>query len=141
MSMLHHDFLVSSGSGLGFRGLSPCFLSFFFFSGIGRPMNSLLHMNVVETWFVAVWGLCWCNLEGLQIRTNVSSKMGRSELKDHGTTVEPDEGEPPHPNVAQCAAAGIILEKAMAGLVWNGAQQQLGQSNGCVVKLICCTKI
>ena len=24
-------------------------------------MTSLLHMNVVETWFVAVWGLCWCN--------------------------------------------------------------------------------
>ena len=24
-------------------------------------MTSLLRMNVVETWFVAVWGLCWCN--------------------------------------------------------------------------------
>ena len=24
-------------------------------------MNCLLRMNVVETWFVAVWGLCWCN--------------------------------------------------------------------------------
>ena len=60
--MLHHDFLVSSGSGLGFRGLSP-FFSFASFSGMGRPMNSLLHMNVVETWFVAVWGLCRCNFE------------------------------------------------------------------------------
>ena len=28
---------------------------------MGRPMNSLLRMNVVETWFVAVWDLCWCN--------------------------------------------------------------------------------
>ena len=24
-------------------------------------MKSLLRMNVVETWFIAVWGLCWCN--------------------------------------------------------------------------------
>ena len=38
----------------------PSFLSFLF-SGMGHPMNSLLRMNVVETWFVAVWGLCWCN--------------------------------------------------------------------------------
>ena len=29
---------------------------------MGHPMNSLLGMNVVETWFVAVWGLCWCNI-------------------------------------------------------------------------------
>ena len=29
---------------------------------MGHGMNSLLRMNVVETWFVAVWGLCWCNL-------------------------------------------------------------------------------
>ena len=41
--------------------LSPPVLSFLF-SGIRPPMTSLLHMNVVETWFVAVWGLCWCNL-------------------------------------------------------------------------------
>ena len=34
----------------------------FLFSGIRPPMTSLLHMNVVETWFVAVWGLRWCNL-------------------------------------------------------------------------------
>ena len=57
--MFHRDFLTPSGSGLGFRGLSP-FFSFVFFSGMGHPMNSLLRMNVVETWFVAVWGLCWC---------------------------------------------------------------------------------
>ena len=31
-------------------------------------MNSLLCMNVVETWFVAVWGLCWCNFEPLEMR-------------------------------------------------------------------------
>ena len=56
--MFHRDFLVLSGSGLGFRGLSTFFS---LFSGMGRPMNSLFRMNVVETWFVAVWGLCWCN--------------------------------------------------------------------------------
>ena len=38
-----------------------------FFSGTGRPMSSLLHMNVVETWFLAVWGLCWCNFSQLQV--------------------------------------------------------------------------
>ena len=43
-----------------FRALSPPVLSFLF-SRIRPPMTSLLHMNVVETWFVAVWGLCWCN--------------------------------------------------------------------------------
>ena len=48
-------FLLVPGSSSGASFLS--FLS----SGMGRPMNSLLHMNVVETWFVAVWGLCWCN--------------------------------------------------------------------------------
>ena len=60
--MFHRDFLAPSGSGLGFRAGLPSFLSFLF-SGIGRAMNSLLRMNVVETWFVAVWGLCWCNFE------------------------------------------------------------------------------
>ena len=58
-SVCHRDFLVPSGSGLG--GLSPFFLSLVI-SRIGGPMNSLLRMNVVETWFVAVWGLCWYNL-------------------------------------------------------------------------------
>ena len=53
--VFHRDFLAPSGSGLGFRGLSPLFLSFLF-SGMGHPMNSLLRMNVVETWFVAVLG-------------------------------------------------------------------------------------
>ena len=30
-------------------------------------MNSLLRMNVVETWFVAVRGLCWCNFSGFEM--------------------------------------------------------------------------
>ena len=59
--MFHRDFLAPSGSGLGFRGLSPSFLSFLF-SGMGHPMNSLLRMNDVETWIIAVWGLCRCNI-------------------------------------------------------------------------------
>ena len=49
--MFHRDFLAPSGSGLGFRGLSRN----------GAPNEVLLRMNVVETWFVAVWGLCWYN--------------------------------------------------------------------------------
>ena len=49
--------LLVPGSG----ACLPSFLSFLF-SGMGHPMTSLLRMNVVETWFVAVWGLCWCNL-------------------------------------------------------------------------------
>lgn len=32
-------------------------------------------------------------------------------------------GEYPDTKVAQCAAAGVVLEKAMAGIVWNGVQQ------------------
>ena len=59
--LFHHHFLVPSGSGLGFRTLSP-FFSVVSFSGTGRQKCSLLRMNVVETWFVAVWGLCWCNV-------------------------------------------------------------------------------
>ena len=45
-------FLLVPGSGSG-----PCLPSLlsFLFSGMGQPMSSLLHMNVVETWFVAVW--------------------------------------------------------------------------------------
>lgn len=34
-------------------------------------------------------------------------------------------GEYPDTKVAQCAAAGVVLEKAMAGIVWNGVQQKL----------------
>ena len=67
--MFHRDFLAPSGSGLGFRGLSP-FFSFVSFLRNGAPNEVLLRMNVVETWFVAVWGLCWCNfrlLEKLEI--------------------------------------------------------------------------
>ena len=59
--LFHHHFLVPSGSGLGFRTLSP-FFSVVSFSGTGRQKCSSLRMNVVETWFVAVWGLCWCNV-------------------------------------------------------------------------------
>ena len=59
--VFHRDFLAPSGSGLGFRGLSP-FFSFVSFLRNGAPNEVLLRMNVVETWFVAVWGLCWCNL-------------------------------------------------------------------------------
>ena len=45
-------FLLVPGSGSG-----PCLPSLlsFLFAGMGRPMSSLLHMNVVETWFVAGW--------------------------------------------------------------------------------------
>ena len=57
--MFHRDFLAPSGSGSGSGACLPSFFSFLF-SGMGCPMNSLLRMNVVETWFVAVWGLCWC---------------------------------------------------------------------------------
>ena len=53
--MFHRDFLVPSGSGLGFRGLSP-FFSFVSFLKNGVPNEVFLRMNVVETWFVAVWG-------------------------------------------------------------------------------------
>ena len=35
--MFHRDFLAASGSGLGFRGLSP-FFSFVSFSRMGHPM-------------------------------------------------------------------------------------------------------
>ena len=51
--------LLVPGSGSGV--CLPSFVSFLFI-GMGHPMNSLLRMNIVETWFVAVWGLCWCNV-------------------------------------------------------------------------------
>ena len=69
--MFHRDFLVPSGSGSGSGACLPSFLSFLF-SGMGCPMNSLLHMNVVETWFVAVWGLCWCNFFGFRCLSKAS---------------------------------------------------------------------
>ena len=53
-------FWLLLGPGWGSGVCLPSFLSFLF-SGMGHPMNSLLRMNVVETWFVAVWGLWWCN--------------------------------------------------------------------------------
>ena len=77
--MFHHDFLVPSGSGFGFRALSPPVLSFLF-SGIGRPMSSLLRINVVETWFVAVWGLCWCNVFFLIFSLPRAVKLIQDEL-------------------------------------------------------------
>ena len=57
--VFHRGFWLLLVPGSGSGGCLPSFLSFLF-SGMGRPMNSLLRMNVVETWFVAVWGLCWC---------------------------------------------------------------------------------
>jgi hypothetical protein len=44
--------------------VSPSFL-FFFSEDRSVPdssMNFDLHMTLVETCDVAVWGLCWCNL-------------------------------------------------------------------------------
>ena len=67
--MFHRDFMVPSGSGSGSGACLPSFLSFLF-SGMGCPMNSLLHMNLVETWFVAVWGLCWCNFVSSRSRNS-----------------------------------------------------------------------
>ena len=80
--LFHHHFLLPSGSSYGSGVCLPTFLSFllsgkgfcpimivsllffrFFSQEWGYPwINSLLRMSVVETWFVAVWGLCWCNL-------------------------------------------------------------------------------
>ena len=57
------DFLVPPASGWG-SGVSPSFL-FFFSEDRSVPdssMNFDLHMTLVETCDVAVWGLCWCNL-------------------------------------------------------------------------------
>ena len=45
--MFHRDFLAPSGSGLGFRGLSP-FFSFVSFLRNGAPHEFFLRMNVVE---------------------------------------------------------------------------------------------
>ena len=64
-------FAGSSCFGLGFRCLSP-FFSMFFSPRIWRSKtedrsvpdsskNFELHMTLVETCVVAVWGLCWCN--------------------------------------------------------------------------------
>ena len=58
--------------GSGSAACLPSFLSFLF-SGMGHGMNSLLRMNVVETWFVAVWGLCWCNFVVLLVLAPVVS--------------------------------------------------------------------
>ena len=48
--------------------LSPFFslLSFFNRSVPDSSMNFELHMTLVETCVVAVWGLCWCNFLHLQ---------------------------------------------------------------------------
>ena len=58
-----HGFPGSSCFGLGFRCLSPFFslLSFLNRSVPDSSMNFELHMTLVETWVVSVWGLCWCN--------------------------------------------------------------------------------
>ena len=55
-------FAGSSWFRLGFRCLSP-FFSLLFFLNRSVPdssMNFELHMTLVETCVVAVWGLCWC---------------------------------------------------------------------------------
>ena len=59
-----HGFPGSSCFGLGFRCLSPFFslLSFLNRSVPDSSMNFELHMTLVETCVVAVWGLCWCNI-------------------------------------------------------------------------------
>ena len=57
-----HGFPGSSCFALGFRCLSP-FFSLLFFLNRSVPdssMNFELHMTLVETCVVAVWGLCWC---------------------------------------------------------------------------------
>ena len=63
--------------GSGSAACLPSFLSFLF-SGMGRAMSSLLRMNVVETWFIAVWGLCWCNFwskrQRLAARSHVTNR-------------------------------------------------------------------
>ena len=59
--LFHHGFPGSSCFGLGFRCLSPFFslLSFLNRSVPDSSMNFELHMTLVETCVVAVWGLCW----------------------------------------------------------------------------------
>ena len=59
-------FAGSSWFRLGFRCLSPFFslLSFLNRSVPDSSRNIELHMTLVETCVVAVWGLCWCNFSG-----------------------------------------------------------------------------
>ena len=52
------DFLVPPASGWGSRACLP---SSPFFCVPDSSMNFELHMTLVETCVVAVWGLCWCN--------------------------------------------------------------------------------
>ena len=61
--LFHHGFRGLSCSRLGFRRLSPFFslLSFLNRSVPDSSMNFELHMTLVETCVVAVWGLCWCH--------------------------------------------------------------------------------
>ena len=42
-------------------GVPVPFFLFSFFSQERRSMNFELHITLVETCVVAVWGLCWCN--------------------------------------------------------------------------------
>ena len=70
-------FVPSDFLGSGSGACLPSFLSFLF-SGLGHPMNSFLRMNVVETWFVAVWGLCWCNLVQGRVQGLVSLLLSYS---------------------------------------------------------------
>ena len=51
-SLFYHDFVLFAGSGSG--------------SGFGfQTMNMELRMTFLETWILAVWGLCWRNFGGL----------------------------------------------------------------------------
>ena len=71
----------SSCFGLGFWCLSPFFsllLSFLNRSVPDSSMNFELHMTLVETCLVAVWGLCWCNFVRNQAGPNqiIPIKLG-----------------------------------------------------------------
>ena len=71
----------SSCFGLGFWCLSPFFsflLSFLNRSVPDSSMNFELHMTLVETCLVAVWGLCWCNFVRNQAGPNqiIPLKLG-----------------------------------------------------------------
>ena len=68
--MFHHGFPGSSCFGLGFGFLFPFFspLSFLNRSVPDSSMHFELHMTLVETCVVAVWGLYWRNYEFCWVR-------------------------------------------------------------------------
>ena len=128
-------FLLVLGWGSG--ACLPSFLSFLF-SGMGRPMNSLLHMNVVETWFVAVWGLCWCNSYSSYRSFGSGDRILRGHSGEdfcrHSRDFEPKQfGE-----VERCAWPKI-------GWIWlNGSKLvsfNMFQPMGCIPSRFCVTSI